>query len=152
VIADNDDQPPTPAGDLVTRFYHRLWNEWDDGAVEDMLAPDITFRGSLGQTTVGRDGWRGYRDLVRRGAPDFHNEVLDQIATDDRAAARLRLTGTDRGAPLGIPATGRTFTYAGAAFFTSASGLITDIWVIGDVDALRQQHSGVKESGDVHKH
>ena len=152
MIADNDDQPPTSAGDLVTRFYHRLWNEWDDGAVEDTLAPDITFRGSLGQTTVGRDGWRGYRDLVRRGAPDFHNEVLDLIATDDRAAARMRFTGTHRGPLLGIPATGRTFTYTGAAFFTSASGLITDIWVIGDVDALCQQLTGVRESGDVQNH
>jgi steroid delta-isomerase-like uncharacterized protein len=140
VIADNDaDQPPTPARDLVTRFYHRLWNEWDDAAVEDTLAPGITFRGSLGQTTVGRDGWRSYRDHIRRGAPDFHNEVLDLIAADDRAAVRLRFTGTHRGPMLGIPATGRAFTYTGAAFFTTANGLITDIWVIGDLDALRQQ-------------
>ena len=78
--------------------------------------------------------------------------MLDLIATDDRAAARMRFTGTHRGPLLGIPATGRTFTYTGAAFFTSASGLITDIWVIGDVDALRQQLTGVKESGDVQNH
>jgi steroid delta-isomerase-like uncharacterized protein len=139
VISANDDQPPTPARDLVLRFYHRLWNEWDDAAVEETLAPDITFRGSLGQTTVGRDGWRGYRDDIRRGAPDFHNEVLDLIAAFDRAAVRLRFTGTHRGPILDIPETGRAFTYTGAAFFTTANGLITDIWVLGDLDALRQQ-------------
>ena len=116
MITDDDDQLASPAHDLVTRFYQRLWNEWDDGAVEETLASDVTFRGSLGQTTVGRDGWRNYRDHVRRGAPDFHNKVLDLIAAEDRAAARLRFTGTHRGPILGIPATGRPFDYAGAGF------------------------------------
>jgi steroid delta-isomerase-like uncharacterized protein len=139
VIAFNDDQPRTPAGGLALRFYHRLWNEWDDTAVEDTLAPDITFRGSLGQATIGHAEWRSYRDGIRGVAPDFHNEVLDLIATDDRAAVGLRFTGTHLGPILGIPATGRAFAYAGAAFFTTANCLITDIWVLGDLDALRQQ-------------
>jgi predicted ester cyclase len=51
----------------------------------------------------------------------------------------LRFSGTHRGPILGIPATGHAFSYTGAAFFTAVSGLITDIWVIGDLDALRQQ-------------
>jgi hypothetical protein len=28
------------ARELVTRFYHRLWNEWDDTAVDDTLSAD----------------------------------------------------------------------------------------------------------------
>jgi steroid delta-isomerase-like uncharacterized protein len=129
------------AGELVARFYHRLWNEWDDAAVDDTLAPDITFRGSLGQRTTGRDGWRRYRDQIRRGAPDFHNEVLELISNDHQAAARLQYTGTHLGPLLGIPATGRAFTYTGAAFFTTADGVITDVWVIGDLDDLRRRVS-----------
>lgn len=139
MIAGNGDLPQAYVSGLVTRFYHRLWNEWDDAAVDDTLASDVTFRGSLGQATVGRDGWRGYRDQIRRGAPDFHNELLDLVAIDNRAAARLRFTGTHRGTLLDIPATGRGFAYSGAAFFTVADGLISDIWVIGDLDTLRRQ-------------
>jgi steroid delta-isomerase-like uncharacterized protein len=127
------------ANDLVTRFYHRLWNNWDDDAVDDTLAVGITFRGSLGRETVGREEWRAYRDQVRAAAPDFHNEVVDLIVTDTRAAARLQFTGTHRGPMLDIPATGRRFSYTGAAFFTVADGLITDVWVIGDLDSLRRQ-------------
>ncbi|MFQ5994295.1 MAG: hypothetical protein ACE5K1_04325 [Acidiferrobacterales bacterium] len=33
---------------LVEQFYHRVWNQWDRSAVEELLAPDIAFRGSLG--------------------------------------------------------------------------------------------------------
>jgi steroid delta-isomerase-like uncharacterized protein len=133
--------------DLVTRFYDRLWNQWDDKAVENTLAEDVSFRGSFGQTTVGRNEWRAYRDRIRCGAPDFHNELLDLIATEDRAAARLRYTGTHTGPLLEIAATGRAFTYTGAAFFTIANRLITDIWVLGDLDALRRQLSNPKFYG-----
>ncbi|MGA8114995.1 MAG: ester cyclase [Actinocatenispora sp.] len=131
--------------DLVCRFYERLWNAWDDDGVADVLAPDITFRGSLGQRTNGRDGWRAYRDRVRLGAPDFHNEILDVVATADRAAARLRYTGTHLGPFLDIPATGRRFGYSGAAFFTAAGGLLTDIWVLGDLQAVHEQLRGRRD-------
>ena len=59
---------------LVTRFYAVLWNAWDDAAVETVLADDFAFRGSLGTETIGRDGWRAYRDAVRQAAPDFRND------------------------------------------------------------------------------
>lgn len=124
---------------LVRRFYERLWNAWDDSAVDATLAPDFVFRGSLGQETTGRDGWRTYRDQVRRGAPDFCNEIVDLVAWADRAAVRLLYSGTHRGPLLGIEATGRSFTYSGAAFFTAADGLLLEAWVLGDLEDLRRQ-------------
>lgn len=67
--------------ELVERFYERLWNAWDDDAVEGILAEDFKFRGLLGQQTVGREGWRAYRDQVRTAAPDFSNELVDSSST-----------------------------------------------------------------------
>jgi predicted ester cyclase len=124
--------------DLVHRFHDDLWNAWDDAAVSEVLHPDLRFRGSLGQETRGLDAWRAYRDDVRRGSPDFHNDVLDLVSDGDRAAARLRWSGTQDGPLLGIAATGRRFAYDGAAFFRAHDGLLDDIWVVGDLDALRR--------------
>ena len=66
--------------ELVERFYRDAWNRWDDAAVDELLAPDFLFRGSLGDEARGRDGFRAYRDKVRAAFPDFHNEVLDVVA------------------------------------------------------------------------
>jgi predicted ester cyclase len=126
-------------GSLVTRFYSDLWNQWNDAAVAGTLSPDFTFRGSLGQETSGREGWRRYRDLVRGGSADFHNEVAELVCDGQRAAARLRYTGTHTGVLLGLPATSRRFDYAGAAFFTADSQWLTSAWVLGDLDGLRRQ-------------
>jgi steroid delta-isomerase-like uncharacterized protein len=127
---------------LVRRFYEQLWNAWDDAAVEDVLADDFTFRGSLGQETVGLDGWRRYRDMIRSGSRDFQNEIVDLVAATDRAAARLRYSGSHSGPLLGFAATGRSFEYAGAAFFTAAGGRLTSAWVLGDTERLRRQLQG----------
>jgi steroid delta-isomerase-like uncharacterized protein len=124
---------------LVRRFYAELWNRWNDELVEDLLADDFEFRGSLGTTTRGRDGWRRYRDGVRAAAPDFHNELVELIADGERAAARLSYTGTHSGPLAGIPPTGRRFEYSGAAFFASAQGKLTSAWVLGDLVGLRGQ-------------
>lgn len=130
---------PGEIDSLVARFYADLWNRWDDVAVDEVLADDFAFRGSMGTETQGRDGWRTYRDAIRQASPDFHNEVIDLVAAGDQAAARLRYTGHHRGLLAGIPATGRRFEYAGAAFFTSRDSLLASAWVLGDLDGLRRQ-------------
>lgn len=136
---------PESISTLIERFYRELWNSWNDSAVDDTLSPGFTFRGSLGQETSGRDGWRQYRDSVRGGSADFRNEIIELVCDGERAAARLRYTGTHTGLLLGLPATGRRFEYAGAAFFSagpSAGGQrLTGAWVLGDLDSLRRQLS-----------
>jgi steroid delta-isomerase-like uncharacterized protein len=127
---------------LVEAFYSTLWNRWDDAAVDDVLAEDFTFRGTLGNQTRGRDGWRAYRDLVRAGSSDFHNDVRSLVVDGDQASARLLYTGTHDGTLAGMAATGRRFTYAGAAFFTARDGRLADAWVLGDLAALRAQLGG----------
>ena len=125
--------------DLIRRFYANLWNRWDDEAVDDLLSPDFRFRGSLGQTVEGRDGWRRYREVIRDGSGDFHNEIIDLVAAEDRAAARLQYSGTHTGPLLGYDATGRRFNYSGAAFFTASDSLLTKAWVLGDLQTLKAQ-------------
>jgi steroid delta-isomerase-like uncharacterized protein len=124
---------------LVEAFYERAWNRWDDGIVDQILAPDFTFRGSLGDERRGRAGWRQYRDVIRAAVPDFDNEVMDLVVAGDRAAARLRYTGHHRGMLLGVPGTGAAISYAGAAFFTAANDVLVSAWVLGDLDSLRRQ-------------
>ena len=126
---------------LVRRFYADLWNRWDDTGVDDILSEGFVFRGSLGAEAIGRDGWRGYRDAIRAGAHDFHNQVITLVVDGQAAAARLLYTGTHTGPLAGMRATGRRFAYAGAAFFSSDGERLTSAWVLGDLADLRAQLS-----------
>jgi predicted ester cyclase len=65
--------------------------------------------------------------------------IDDLIATNDRAAARMTFSGVHRGRLFSVDATGREIRWSGAAFFTAGGGQITELWVLGDVDSVKQQ-------------
>jgi steroid delta-isomerase-like uncharacterized protein len=124
---------------LVRRYYEEMWNCWDFALADELLAEGLTFRGSLGVTVRGRDGFTEYMEAVRRAFPDFRNRVEELVAEGDKVVARLTYTGTHRGELFGIRPTGRSVTYAGVSIFRIAEGRISEGWVLGDVRGLIEQ-------------
>jgi predicted ester cyclase len=126
---------------LIERFYDDMWNRFDKTVFAEILHRDIQFRGSLGQTKVGFDEFGDYVDYIQTFAPDFHNQVLTTVTEGSQTFARLSYTGTHQGEVFGIAPTGKQFEYAGAAVFTFADGLISEVWVLGDIYGLTLQLS-----------
>jgi predicted ester cyclase len=73
--------------------------------------------------------------------PDFHNEIVELVSSQGRAAARLVYSGHHHGVLLGHRGHGAPIRYEGAAFFRCAAGQLAAAWVLGDIEALRQQLS-----------
>lgn len=121
---------------VVERFYHELWNRWDLAVADEILAPDLRFRGSLGSTARGRDEFKRYVEGVRAAFPDWHNRIDELLAVDDRVVARLTWSGTHRGPLLGVEPTGARVSYVGAGFFRLAGGEIAEAWIVGDTQEL----------------
>jgi steroid delta-isomerase-like uncharacterized protein len=124
---------------VIRRYYEELWNRWELDLVDEILAPEIRFRGSLGVSVSGRAEFSRYLATVRTAFPDFHNTVEELIAEGDRIAARVTYRGTHAGELFGIAATGRRVTYAGSALFRVLSGQIVEGWVLGDLAELARQ-------------
>jgi len=127
------------ARELVERFYHVVWNRADEAAAREILAPDFRFRASLGPELRGPGGFIAYLRAVHSALGNYTCTIDELVATADRAAARLSFNGTHRGKFFGVDASGRDIRWSGAAFFTTKDGMITDLWVLGDVDAIRRQ-------------
>lgn len=117
---------------VVRRFYDEVWNRWNLAAADEILAPDIHFRGSLGTSHVGIDDFKRYVEQVRAAFPDWHNEIEELIAADEKVVARLSWSGTHLGELRGIAPAGRRVTYVGAGIFRLQNGKIADAWVVGD--------------------
>jgi predicted ester cyclase len=124
---------------LVARFYHDLWNEADDRVASEILHPEFDFRGSLGPTRTGPDGFVTYMREVHAALGNYTCTIEDLIVSNDRAAARMRFDGVHRSAFFGVPATGRLIIWGGAAFFTLRDRKIGKLWVLGDIDSIKQQ-------------
>lgn len=126
--------------DLVASFYADIWNRGDLSVIPTLLREDFTFRGSLGAERRGHDGFAAYVAMVRGALADYRCDVLDLIAEDQRAFARMRFSGRHVGELLGFAPSGRKVEWLGAALFTMGDdGRIGDLWVLGDVAALTAQ-------------
>jgi len=124
---------------VVRRYYSEIWNAWSEPALEELISPEIVFRGSIGTAVVGSAGFKRYVDRIRSAFPDFHNHIEELIAEGDKVAARLTYTGTHRGELFGFPGMGRKITYEGLAVFAGQGGKIVRGFVLGDTEALKRQ-------------
>jgi predicted ester cyclase len=122
----------------VHRFYEELWNQWRLELVDEILAPDLRFRGSRGAILSGREAFQGYVEETRVAFPDWHNQVDELLAVADRVVTRMTWTGTHLGHLAGVEPSGAKVEYVGAAFFRLGEGVIVEAWVVGDSHALWQ--------------
>ena len=125
--------------DLVRVFYEKFWNEIDLGIADEILHPDVTFRGSVGVGARGRREVCDYVLMVTTALSDYRCDVESLITDGDNAAAKVRFSGIHSGDFLGQPPTGRRVEWIGAAFFTADENKLRDIWVLGDLESLRSQ-------------
>jgi len=125
--------------ELVERFYHELWNKADEQVAWQILHKNLSFRGSLGSQQQGPDGFLTYWQSIREALSGFTCTIEDMVVSQNRAAVKVSFKGRHQATLFGIKATGREIEWKGAAFFKSEGQQITDIWILGDIDAVRQQ-------------
>lgn len=125
--------------ELVERFYDVVWNKADEAEARRILDADFRFRASLGPELRGPDGFISYLRSVHAALENFVCIIDDVVATENRVAARMSFRGRHRAKFFGAAPTGQEIRWNGAAFFTVSGGKITELWVLGDVDAVKRQ-------------
>ncbi|TCP43858.1 steroid delta-isomerase-like uncharacterized protein [Tamaricihabitans halophyticus] len=123
----------------VRRFYAEIWNQQDMTVLPEIMAADVTFRGSLGSVRTGHAEFAAYVREVTGALAGYRCDIERLLSADDQAVAKMLFSGEHRAELLGVPATGRQVSWAGAAFFTFRGGLVGDLWVLGDLANLRAQ-------------
>ncbi|HEY7764382.1 MAG TPA: ester cyclase [Aestuariivirgaceae bacterium] len=124
---------------LVERFYADIWNRADETAARAILAPDLEFRGSIGDALRGLDGFLAYVRKIHGAFADYRCRIDDIIAAEKRVAARMTFAGIHRAPLFGEAPTLKPVSWPGAAFFTIEGSRIARVWVLGDTESLKRQ-------------
>ncbi len=117
----------------IRRLYD-LINAGDIDGFGGQLADDFVEHEELPGLPPTKEGVVQYFRMMLAAFPDMRIDVEDVIASGDKAVARLRVTGTNKGDFMGMPATGK-----------SASVKLIDITRFGD-DGLAREHWGVVDN------
>ena len=87
----------------------------------------------------GVDGPVNLVQMVLRGIPDIHYEIMQVVAKDDRVVVHLRGTGTHRGEFLGVAGTGKRIEWNGINIYRFEDGKVIKTWQLLDVWGLMRQ-------------
>lgn len=122
---------------LVRRLFDEVFNRGEVDALASIVAAD--YRQHNDRVAGGREGLRAYVLAVRAAFPDFHIEVLDDIAERDRVCVRTLARGTHQEPFMGIAATGRRVALGGLDIFRVEGALLGEHWDAMDNLALLEQ-------------
>jgi steroid delta-isomerase-like uncharacterized protein len=107
--------------------------------IDDVFEPDATIRTPVPLQTSGAEAMKEVFTTLHRAYPDLHVEVEDMVEEGDRVAVRNTVTGTHRGAYMGLPPTGKSVVYNEMFMLRFVNGRIAETWGVVDVLAQLRQ-------------
>jgi|SRR5579862_4229879 len=113
------DKAARNTSEFVLEFYERIWNAGDLEAVEELVAPDFAFRGSLGPEMRGAEAFCKYVNSVRSALDGYRCDILDCVTEGRKSFAKMRFSGTHIAPFRGYAPTGKSVQWLGAALFRS---------------------------------
>jgi steroid delta-isomerase-like uncharacterized protein len=93
------------------------------------------------------DTLKGFARMLRRAFPDWHSQLEELVAEDDRVAERWIGRGTHQGDFQGIPATGRQVAVPGTVFYRIAAGRIVEFRGQFDRMSMLEQLGALSQPG-----
>ena len=95
----------------------------------------------------GIEGARQFAGMFLTAFPDMHFTVEDMIAEGDKVVARITMSGTQQGAFMGIPPTGKHVAWTAIDINRVAGGKSVEHWMEMDALVLMQQLGVVPAPG-----
>jgi steroid delta-isomerase-like uncharacterized protein len=125
---------------LVSRIWNEVWNQGKLDACDEILAPNyVGVIPAQPEPIRGPEKFKQMVAMYRTALPDVHLTVDDVFAVGDRVAVRWVSRGTNLGAMMGIPPTGKHVEVMGISLFQVAGGKVVAEWEGFDTFGMMQQ-------------
>jgi predicted ester cyclase len=121
---------------LVEAFLQDVINEHHGDDAAKYLNPTMQWSGGTVGTITGSANVAGLFAGVVAAFPDAHITIDDIFGQGDQVVVRVVVSGTQQGAILGIPASGRHVQWDGVDVYRLSHGKISNIWAGDDWTAI----------------
>ncbi len=133
------DQPHTPEENIVMmKKFCDDFAKGDPNLLVQVYSPDYVYH-SPGNQDMDLESARAMVASVMTALPDRKMTLEDMVATTDKAAYRLSVTGTHLGELLGVAPTGKKITVSGITIGYFNDGKIVEEWEWADILGLMRQ-------------
>ena len=124
----------------TARRLYDLVNAGDIAGFGEHLADDFVEHEVTPGLAPTKAGVQDFFQMQLAAFPDLHFAVEDVFASGEKAVARVRYTGTHKGAFMGMPATGKSVDVQLIDMFGFGDdGRVREHWGVIDLMAMMQQ-------------
>lgn len=124
---------------VIRMFIEDVINQGRLERANDLVIEDFVELDPLPGQAQGREGLKKVIHQIRSAFPDVFWTIDEMLAEDDKVFTRFTWTGTQRGAFLGIPATGRRITVKGMVIDRLVAGRMAESRILMDTLGMMQQ-------------
>ena len=124
---------------IARRFYEEALNGKHLDLIDELFAPHYHAHPPGLPEPLTRAAFKQFNRMFLTGFPDLHITVEDELAEGDKAVLRLTVRGTQQGAFMGIPPTGKPVVWTGMSITRVANGKIVEQGGEQDVLGVLQQ-------------
>jgi steroid delta-isomerase-like uncharacterized protein len=131
--------------DTMRQFYDRL-NAGDVDGFAALIADDLIEHEEVEGLPQTKEGVIQFFEMFRAAFSDLRMEAEDVIESGDKAWARIRITGTNDGEFMGMPATGKSVDFQAVDIVrVNDEGVAAEHWGVTDTMKMMQQLGVVPE-------
>jgi steroid delta-isomerase-like uncharacterized protein len=134
----------------LERHFFTEWNKGKKAAIaamDEAIATNNIYHRGDGENTRGLKAVKQFFSEFFDAFPDTHATLDDMVVEGDKVALRWTLTGTHKGAFMGIPATNKKVTIWALEIDRFAGGKIVEAWERFDTLGMMQQLGVVPTPG-----
>jgi steroid delta-isomerase-like uncharacterized protein len=131
--------------DTMRQFYDRV-NAGDIDGFAALIADDLIEHEEVEGLPQTKEGVVQFFEMFRAAFSDLRMEAEDIIESGDKAWARIRITGTNDGEFMGMPATGKSVDLQAVDIVRfNEEGVAAEHWGVTDSMTMMQQLGVVPE-------
>jgi steroid delta-isomerase-like uncharacterized protein len=131
--------------DTMRQFYERV-NAGDVVGFSALLADDLIEHEEIEGQPQTKEGVIQFFTMMLSAFPDVRMNVEDIIESGDATWARIRITGTNEGEFMGMPATGKSVDFQAVDIVRfNDDGTAAEHWGVTDTMTMMQQLGVVPE-------
>ena len=124
---------------LYKEYVEEFLQKGDESAADRLVDERVVTHDGMPGQASGLNGVKATFHILRTAFPDLKVAMHDLIAEDDKVVGRFVVSGTHTGNFMGIPGTGKLFTYDEIVIVRFDNGKIVEHWAEMDSLGMMQQ-------------
>jgi steroid delta-isomerase-like uncharacterized protein len=140
LAATNHIKGRTMDNEAALRHFFEQINAGDVDAAAELLADGFVEHEAMPGLEPNKEGTRQLFRMMIAGFPDLRFDAEDILTSGDKVVARARVTGTNKGEFMGMPATGKSINVQAIDIVLFGDdGLGVEHWGVMDMMSMMQQ-------------